>query len=238
MSCVVGCNKESAVSDIGTEESQSKVIDYCDLEDIAISADMEYFEYDELNSYAQIIARVEVLDDLTETNSIPVYADEDKSIVVAAIAKRKIKILEYYKNDENCADAEMEVLECAAIVDNCYYHNEGYSPLEKGQTYILYMSNDTASGQYGIISDFNSVIKLEDPFEHVEYADIAFKSLVEYESDLSKKEKEKLLDKEVSLAGDSEEHEEMSELNISTDNEDVDIEYVETRKEIKIVDEN
>lgn len=237
--CISGCSSEETTKNETAETTQTEVVDYHDLEEVVTICDQAQFEYDDLSEYAQLIAKVVVMDDLTQANSIPFYEDEEKEYLSTAVAKRKVKVLEYYKNENNCEDMELEVLEGAAVIDHQYIHDEGYEPLEKGQTYILYMSNRTASGEYSIISGLNSVVKLEDPFEHMEYSDVVFKTLVEYESDLSEKEKQGFLDKEVSIIGNDEKDKaEILVFNVSTDKKDVEIEYIETKKEIKIIGEN
>lgn len=60
--------------------------DISQLKDIPLLCEMKEFDYSELNKEAGIIAKVEVLDDLTEENSFPEYVDiEGKPHLMSAI---------------------------------------------------------------------------------------------------------------------------------------------------------
>lgn len=175
--------------------------DLSKLEDISIACDMAEYNFQELEKEADIVAKIEVLDDLTPENSEVAYIDlEDERFITSAISRRKLKVIEYYKNNSGEDKTQLSVIDGAAIVENCLYHNEGYYPLEKGGIYIVFLSNDTASGEYSLISDLNSLVDVESPFDDESFAEIKVKSLVKYESDLSDKEKKTFIDKNVKIA--------------------------------------
>ncbi|MCR5700687.1 MAG: hypothetical protein K6G76_00900 [Lachnospiraceae bacterium] len=203
------CNREDVEKD--------NQIDISQLEDVSIESDFVYFKYSDLERDASIIAKVEVIDDLTANNSLTDYMNvEGDTYLINAMSKRKIRILEYYKNDSGKEQSTMEIIEGAAIVGKQFFHDEEYTPLEKGKTYILYLSNETSSGEYSLMSGLNSVIDLDKPFENKKYVDIAVKTIINYESDLPVKEKQALLKKKMTFVDDIPD-EQQKDMNISVD---------------------
>lgn len=158
------------------------------------------YNFEELQDYAKIITKVRVLDDIDESNAI---IEEDKEIGILGYAsKRKIQILKIYKGQKNIKD-EMYVLEPAAVYQKQLLCDEGYIPMEKGKEYILYLGNNTKTGDYSVISGSSGCVSeqnLQDMEEITEnVAEITVKSLIKYDNQLSKAQKEKLLQADISV---------------------------------------
>lgn len=59
------------------------------------------------------------------------------------------------------------------------------------------MSNHTASGEYSLISGWNSIVDLSNPMANEAYMDVSVKTLVEYESDLPDDPKEEIINADI-----------------------------------------
>lgn len=213
----------------GTDEV---IMDLSKLEEVSLETDMQYFDYNNLEKEADIIAKVIILDNLTSENSMANYMDVGKeSYLVSALSKRSVRVLEYYKNNSGTDAEELEVLEGAAVVGNQYIHDEGYEPLKQGKVYIIYLSNETASGEYGLISGSNSVVDIEAPIDDMQYADISVKTLVNYESDLTDEDKQTILEKDIKFVDDiPEKKEDVLNISVDTDSGEQDINLVYQEK--------
>ena len=166
----------------GKSESVAK------LKDIPIQSEFILFDYQELKETSKLIVKAKIMDDLSKENSVIEMDTEDTDSISSAYSLRNIELLEIYGGDN--ADQfqsgdKLTIIDNAAIHDNNYIHIEGYEKLEKGQIYILYLSNDTASGDYSIISanngkvEFDKVNQLQgDEFEIVIYLALFLKDLV------------------------------------------------------------
>ena len=163
-------------------------------------ADMELFDYTELKDNANVIAKVIVKDDLTSKNSNFIYDeyDEDRPIL-DYYAIREVEILEIYKDEFNLLDSKrISVTEAASMDENALYHYEGYEPMKKGECYILFLSNDTMSGEWSIISCENGRVALNQIEETEDvFFEIAAKAIVEYETELSAKAKTDFISSEI-----------------------------------------
>lgn len=168
------------------------------IEDIPVICDFVKQDYEELKADAKIIAKVEVLDDLSEDSGIVEKSGES---ILSFVSKRSIRVLEYYKNTPNQEATEMVVLENAAIIDGKYFHPEGCDALEKGNIYILFMSDETASGLFSIMNGIDGMVDLKD-FDKSGDDEIAVKSLIDFESTLDKSEKKQLLSSDLTLQAD------------------------------------
>lgn len=171
------------------------------LEEVTSQGDFIQYDYDELKSASKVIAKVEVMDDLTESNSHLTYDEQlEQPLISEYYASRKVKLIDVYKSSVQLpADGELEIIELAAVTAGQYLHAEGYSAMEKGQTYVVFLSDDNASGNLSVISINNGIFDisgLNEAQEENEYYDIAVKALVEFESDLPVAEKEKILSAE------------------------------------------
>ena len=172
------------------------------LEDVAVQGDCIQYDYDELKAEAKVIAKVEVMDDLTEANSHLTYDEQLEHPAVSDFyATRKVKLIDVYKTSLELPDnGEIEIIERTAVADGQYLHVEGYSAMEKGQTYLVFLSDETASGELSVISRNNGIFdisKLNKAQGENEYYDIGVKALVEFESDLPEAEKQKILSAQV-----------------------------------------
>lgn len=131
---------------------------------------------------------VECQDNIEYSNSTFYY---DEGLMIGFSATRKVNVLETYKGKNL---KSLEILEPAAVTESDeLLFIEEYEVLEKGKKYIVFLSNDTYTGQYSLISGNNGKIdttKIQDN----EFFDIAIKSIIEYESDLNVKEKEEFLE--------------------------------------------
>ena len=102
-------------------------------------------------------------------------------------------------NTEGKNHTTLNILEPAAVTDeNKLLCIEGYEVMKKGDKYIVFLSNDTLSGDYSIISGNNGKISL-DKINENGYFEIAFKGLIDLETDLSKNEKKKILNSNIKL---------------------------------------
>lgn len=163
------------------------------LEEIVTLGDFIQYDYTELKENAKIIAEVEIEDELAKENSHFLYSNDIYNQCIGYYSIRNAKILNLYKGDEYTSKGDViEILDNAAVTDSAYYHRDGYTELKKGNTYIVYLNNDTASGQFSIMSCSNGVVDLSKISES-EYYDIAIKSIVEFKSDLSEREKATIL---------------------------------------------
>lgn len=155
---------------------------------ISVLGSNEYYDYNELKEESDIIALVECQDNIEYSNSTFYY---DEGLMIGFSATRKVNVLETYKGKNL---KSLEILEPAAVTESDeLLFIEEYEVLEKGKKYIVFLSNDTYTGQYSLISGNNGKIdttKIQDN----EFFDIAIKSIIEYESDLNVKEKEEFLE--------------------------------------------
>lgn len=171
-------------------------------EDVSHQGDLIEYNYQELKAESKIVVKVEVMDDLSEKNSVIEYDPDDPETIIESYSLRKVKVIESFKSDRKVSQGDvLKVIESAAIHDGQYLHLEEYEKMEKGNTYILFLSDETESGELSIISASNGLIDLKHP-QDSQYFEIAVKGLVEYESDLSKKEKQRLLKADVKQAND------------------------------------
>lgn len=144
-----------------TEESKPS-----ELKDIEYHGSFAEFNYDELTEQATVIATVIVNDDLTLENSTLLYANEETNDIYGFIGEREVTVLEYYKNEPNAGET-LSLIEPAAITEeNEYLRADGYEALEKGKSYLVFLSSDNATNQLSIISANNGVFDLENPEEN------------------------------------------------------------------------
>ncbi len=124
-----------------------------------ISSDTDCVIYtdEELETEASIIAKVEVLDELSSKNSLKEY-NEGYGMVIRFCAVRSVRILEVYKdNGDLSVGDEFQVQESCAIYeqDGEYYYEtqDDIQPLKKGAEYTLYLDDgiDNMSGKPAIM---------------------------------------------------------------------------------------
>lgn len=138
---------------------------------------------------------------MTESNSHLTYDKElEQPLISEYYASRKVKLIDVYKSSVQLPEnGEIEIIELAAVTEGQYLHAEGYSAMEKGQTYVVFLSDENASGKLSVISINNGIFdisELSEAQEENDYYDIAVKALVEFESELPAIEKEKILSTE------------------------------------------
>lgn len=155
--------------------------------DHRVCSDAVYWEfsYEELQEKADVIARVQVLDELSSANS---YTKSDENGLIASFCSaRQVQPLEIYKNtiglDE---DQPFLVQEDAAIYlfNGEYYYDSlnDQTPLAKGDTYILYLQKqeNALDNTLVIMSGENGTISIDNPDENEAYSEIAEQTLDEY----------------------------------------------------------
>lgn len=157
--------------------------------DVNVSADYLDYDYTSLKHDSSVIALVEVLDDLDETNSTIRY-DELYDYMFDMYATRKVKVIKYYKNNKNSSDV-IEVLEPAAIQGNKRYLIGEYTELKKGEKYLLFLADNSF-----IMSAENGKFLLNN-IEDSEFYEVGMKALIDLESDLNVREKEEILNSDI-----------------------------------------
>jgi len=162
--------------------------------EISICGSSQYYNYQELKDEADIVALVQCEDEISFDNSTLYY---DKGLVVGFSSKRNVRILDVYKGKDNIET--LDILEPAAVTeDNELIYLEDYETLKKGSRYIVFLSNDTYSGEYSLISGNNGKIDIDNISDN-EFLDIAVKSLVEYKSKLRNDEKEEIVSSNIKI---------------------------------------
>lgn len=165
-------------------------------------ADMELFDYEALKEKAKVVVKVSVMDDLTEQNSRFIYDEyDDDHPILDYYALRKVQISEIYKDELNIVKDKISIAEAAAMEDKTVYHYEGYEPLKKGGSYILFLDNDTEPKHLSIISCENGRVDLD----HIEkskdmFYEIATKALIDFETKLPAKKKQEFLKADIMKA--------------------------------------
>lgn len=148
--------------------------------EFAIECSVQEFDYEELKENSPVIALVEIVDDLNSDNSVINYLDD--SITISGFyGKRNAKVIKYYKNEREY-DTNLTIIEPAVITkDNEYIHLEEYEKMELGNKYIVFLSDETESGNLSILSGNNGKINVSNFNDNYYYA-ILVKSLVEFET--------------------------------------------------------
>lgn len=148
--------------------------------ELAIECSVQEFDYEELKENSPVIALVEIVDDLNSDNSVINYLDD--SITISGFyGKRNAKVIKYYKNEREC-DTNLTIIEPAVITkDNEYIHLEEYEKMELGNKYIVFLSDETESGNLSILSGNNGKINVSN-FNDNDYPEILVKSLIEFET--------------------------------------------------------
>ncbi len=146
--------------------------DLPDVEDVPMAGDHAVFDYEQLKDHAKIIAKIEVTDSLSQENSFTLN-DPETGSMGGFYGKRTGRVLEYYKDSTGEFSEELSFIEAAAIVDDRYLHIEGYESLKKGNEYVVFLSDGTASGDMSIISCNNGVVRLNPEEKHMNYPEIA-----------------------------------------------------------------
>ena len=162
-------------------------------QDIVSHADFIQYNYDQLKEAAEIIAEVEIVDELSEDNSYLVYSDDAYKDLLGFYSLREAKILSVYKGKEVVGDKEtIRILDGVALEGGKRYMNDGYEGVQNGKRYLVFLNDNNASGEMSIISNDNGVIDLSD-ISGAAYYDIAVKAAVEYMSDLPDAQKKEIL---------------------------------------------
>lgn len=217
--CIFSCGKSVKVTsaDIPKENKLSCV------------AEFVTFPYEELKEESAIIAKVEVLDELSSENSLTDY-DEGYGLMIRFCAVRSVRVLEVYKNDRELAVGdELQVQEPCAIykLDGEYYQDtmDDTPPLQKGDTYILFLDDGTEnmSGKPSIISCQNGMVELNKTISDDGFFDVSVKAIVEYESDLPEEEKESILQAKEIYEMNPSESEKKVDIQLETGKGEVDI---------------
>ena len=151
--CLLGCLFFVAC------QKQAKITleDVPDENMISTPTDSVVYTEEELNEESSVIAKVEVMDELSSENSLTDFSEE-YGMVTRFCAVRSVRLLELYKDDGKLSVGdEFKVQESCAIyeADGEYFQEtmDEILPLKKGETYILYVDDgaDTMSGEPGIL---------------------------------------------------------------------------------------
>ena len=146
-------------------------------EDIAVQIDTVVFTYSELKEEAAIIAHIEVTDELSEENSFQVN-DFETGTAGGFYGKRTAKVVEYFKDETGKNAPEISFIEPAALIDGQYLHFDGYDSLTKGEEYVVFLDDETASGDMSVMSGSNGVVRLDG--ENTQFPEIAKKTMAEF----------------------------------------------------------
>lgn len=159
-------------------------------------ADMVTFEYEDLKNRADVIALVTMEDSLADAKANITY-DETGEYIFDYYQSRKVKVIHYYKNDLG-AEETLEVIEPCAVYEKQLWTLEGYEPMHKGETYLLFLGFSDRVKMPGIISAGTSVIPLEN-LQEADDLDIAYKSVLDFgESDIKESDKKEILEQKKS----------------------------------------
>ena len=160
------------------------------IEMFLIQGDAAQLDYFEINELSPIIVKAKVLDNYSEEAA---HIIEENSLMMGFYGERKIKILECYKNETELNLDELTIIEPAALSNSKLFCMEGYTPLVQGDEYILYLSNETGSGDWSVVGFGNGNVNLNNIMESENYLDVAIKSIANYESNLNTAQKELIL---------------------------------------------
>lgn len=153
------------------------------VEDVPMLGSFAEFNYEELENYAKIIAKVQITNTLNEDESYTIN-DPETGSMGGFYGKRTCKVLEYYKDTTGKYEEEFSFIEAAAIIDGRYFHIEGYEALKEGNEYIVFLSDETASKDMSIISCNNGVVRLAPEEKSMNYSDIAEKAIEKNTKDI------------------------------------------------------
>lgn len=125
--------------------------------------DAVVFTLPKLEAQAEVIARIEVQDDLTTTNSRINYADEgQKQGVGRFYSLRKVKVLETFKSSAQQAADTLLIRDVTALAeDGSILTFNDNRPLKKGKQYIVFLGTAEGSDELGILSADNGVFEVE-----------------------------------------------------------------------------
>ncbi len=146
-------------------------------EDIAVQIDTVVFTYSELKEEAAIIAHIEVTDELSGENSFQVN-DSETGTAGGFYGKRTAKVIEYFKDETGRDSSEITFIEPAALIDGQYLHFDGYDALTKGEEYVVFLDDETASGDMSVMSGSNGVVRLDG--ENTRFPEMAKKTIAEF----------------------------------------------------------
>ena len=140
------------------------------VKDIELPSSYEEFDYTELKEHSQVIALIRVKDDLDYSNSTVTY-NGDSPDISGFYGTRSVEVIRYFKNDVGTGKM-LSIIEPAIITrDNEYIRTEDYEKMEKNKYYVVFLSDDNASGQLSILSANNGKINVSD-WKNNEYEDI------------------------------------------------------------------
>lgn len=162
----------------GAEENNEDYLD--SLIGTSVLSEYVHFDYESLKETSMIIAKIEVRDNLTTYNSEITYDPQaEEPTIIGFLGIRKVEILELYKGDTVKPGDVMEIIEPAGVTDTQLLYANDYIPMRKGGIYIVFLSNKTESGGFGIISANNGIVDLTTS-ENNTNADIASKAIAEF----------------------------------------------------------
>ena len=100
-------------------------------------ADFMQYSYGELFSHAQTVAVVTPADELTAENTFGVAKSGD--IYYNLHSVRKVKALEYFKNEKEYGDTFEMAEECGLLANGTMVKLEDCWPMQKGDVYLVFL---------------------------------------------------------------------------------------------------
>lgn len=154
-------------------------------------ADCVAFEYEALKDRADVIALVKVSDSLSQADAYITY-DESGEYIFDYYQSREVEVIAYYKNSMD-NEKTLKVIEPCAVHQNQLLTIEGYAPLCKGQTYLLFLDYREKEKMYSLISAGTSVVPME-ALQEADNLDIAYKAILDFgESTMPVADKKEIL---------------------------------------------
>jgi len=142
-----------------------------------IEIDLLFYEYSyiEIKNISVLIAVIECIDDLSESNSIVEY---DNNVISSFRSTRSVKIIQSLKGDIP-TESIISVIEYSAYSNGIVYTAKNYQPMRTKGRYFLFLS-ENSEGDYIITSLDNGRIDLDFVETNTKYPEIVAKTMIEY----------------------------------------------------------
>jgi hypothetical protein len=163
-----------------------------------IEIDLLFYEYSyiEIKNISVLIAVIECIDDLSESNSVVEF---DNNIISSFRSTRSVKIIQSLKGDIS-TESVISVIEYSAYSDGTVYTAKNYQPMRANGKYILFLS-ENSEGDYIITSLDNGRIDLDYVETNTKYPEIVAKTFIEYLAEgLTSEQRDRFVLAEVSNA--------------------------------------
>jgi len=100
-------------------------------------ADFLQYDYSNLFRYAHTVAVVTPLDELSTENTFGISGKDDPYYNIHSV--REVKVLEYFKNEQEYGDTFEIAEECGVLEDGTLVMLEDCWPMQKGDTYLVFL---------------------------------------------------------------------------------------------------